>query len=105
MKNFLSCLRRNESHLDFPASNDFKSNLNYLLEAWSVEEAIDFNDQVVNVIDLICDFPQLYPKTNYRELGKAVINKRITLFYKVNNEEITLMRFWNNYQDPEKIIA
>jgi hypothetical protein len=64
---------------------------------------IEFIEDVEAVIELIKKHPELYPLTDYAEVRKAVIRKQITLFFRVKNKEIHLIRFWNNYQDPQKL--
>jgi plasmid stabilization system protein ParE len=82
---------------------DYHQNIDYLLTDWSEQVAIDFIEDVDTVIDLIKSYPELYPLTNYHKIRKAVIRKQVTLFFKASENEIQLIRFWNNYQDPDKM--
>lgn len=82
---------------------DYQQNIDYLLKEWSEQVAIEFIEDVEAVIELIKSHPELYPLTDYREIRKAVIRKQITLFFKSKKGEIHLIRFWNTYQDPEKL--
>ncbi len=81
---------------------DYYQNLDYLLMEWGEQVAIDFANHVNTIIEIICEYPDIFPLSSYRGIRKAVINKRITLYYKADEDTITLMRFWNNYKDPEK---
>jgi plasmid stabilization system protein ParE len=80
---------------------DYHQNIDYLVKEWSEQVALEFMEDVAIVIELIKSHPELYPLTDYRDIRKAVIRKQITLFFRVKNKAIHLIRFWNNYQNPE----
>ncbi len=82
---------------------DYHHNIDFLIGEWSVQVAVEFIEDVETVIGLIQIHPELYPITDYREIRKAVIRKQITLFFKVEDSAIHLIRFWNNYQNPERL--
>lgn len=81
------------------AVTDYHQNIDYLLREWSEQVAMEFIEDVQAVVDLIKNHPALYPLTGYKGVRKAVIRKQITLFFKADNDEVHLIRFWNNYQD------
>jgi len=83
--------------------NDYHSNIDFLLERWTTHIAQEFVEQVEGILELIAIFPETYPLSNYRDVRKAVIRKQISLFYKIDGEDILLLRFWNNYQNPKKL--
>jgi hypothetical protein len=58
-------------------------------------------DEVDAVLELILINPKLYPNSQYKSLRKAVIKHQITLFYKLTENEIYLVRFWNNFKNPD----
>ena len=85
------------------AAEDYYQNIGYLLESWSEESAINFINEVDSVLEIIKERPEVYLLSGYRSVRKAVIRKQITLFYKVEGTRIYLVRFWNNYQNPESM--
>lgn len=85
------------------AVKDYHQNIDYLLAKWSSQVAIEFIEDVQASIELIKSHPDLYPLTDHQEIRRAVIRKQITLFFKVKDKQIHLIRFWNNYQNPEKL--
>lgn len=85
------------------ASNDYLSNIEYLLNKWSESSATSFINEVDAIIELLKVNPNAFPETDYLQIRKAVIRKQISLFYKVINGNIYLLRFWNTYQNPESI--
>ena len=82
---------------------DYHQNIDYLLKEWTEQVALEFIEEVEATIELINDFPELYPLTEYLGVRKALVRKQITLFFRIKDEKIHLIRFWNNYQDPKKL--
>lgn len=85
------------------AVEDYHQNIDYLLENWSVKVALEFTEDVEAIIQLIKARPELYPLSDYKEIRRAVVRRQITLFFKVKDETISLIRFWNNHRDIEKL--
>ena len=85
------------------AIEDYHQNIDYLLKNWSVKVALEFTEDVEAIIQLIKAHPELYPLSDYTEIRRAVVRRQITLFFKIKNETIDLIRFWNNYKDIEKL--
>lgn len=82
---------------------DYHQNIDFLLEKWSVQVAVEFMEDVETIIELVERQPEIYPLTDYQGIRKAVVRKQITLFFRLTDETIHLIRFWNNYQDPERL--
>jgi plasmid stabilization system protein ParE len=85
------------------ALSDYHQNIDYLLKDWSIDVASEFVEDVEASIELIKTHPALYPLTDYNKIRRAIINKQITLFFTVSDKGIYLIRFWNNYQNPQKL--
>ena len=84
---------------------DYHQNIDYLQREWSSQIALEFISDVEASIELIKSHPNLYPLTDYKGIRKAVIRKQITLFFKVEDKKLYLIRFWNNYQNPANLRA
>jgi len=83
---------------------DYWENIDYLLEEWSAKEASRFIALVDKNINVIKQNPRIFAKTRYKNIRAVVITPQITLYYRVINRNIIeLIRFWNNYQNPENI--
>ena len=82
---------------------DYHQNIDFLLEKWSVQVAVEFMEDVETIIELVERQPEKYPLTDYQGIRKAVVRKQITLFFRLKDETIHLIQFWNNYQDPERL--
>ncbi|KYG74477.1 plasmid stabilization system protein ParE [Roseivirga ehrenbergii] len=85
------------------AFEDYLENIRFLIRRWSEKSAINFIDEVDTIIDLLKLNPEAFPLSNYKSIRRAVVRKQITLFYKVEDETIILVRFWNTYKNPESL--
>ncbi|WP_125722290.1 type II toxin-antitoxin system RelE/ParE family toxin [Flavobacterium ustbae] len=83
------------------AQKDFWNNIDYLEAEWSEKIVLNFIEKVNTTIDLLKNDNVLFVKTNYRNVYKVVITKHISLYYRIENSKIELLRFWNNFQDLE----
>ncbi|GAA6767609.1 MULTISPECIES: type II toxin-antitoxin system RelE/ParE family toxin [Flavobacterium] len=84
------------------AKQDFWNNIDYLETEWSEKAAQNFIDKVNTTIELLKNDNVLFIKTNYKSVYKIVITKHISLYYRIENTNLELLRFWNTFQDTEK---
>ncbi len=82
------------------ADEDFEQNLEYLLEEWTEEVALNFTDETKRVLDIILVTPKAFQKHKKMKCHIVPITKHITLYYDVKRKEIELLRFWNNFKNP-----
>ena len=85
------------------ATEDYLSNIEYLLIRWSERSASNFIDEVDEIINLIKLNPEAFPTTTYKGVRRVVVRKQITLYYKAEKGTLTLIRFWNNYKNPKRL--
>lgn len=78
--------------------------LEYLVENWTFKELEAFIDRTEEVINHICDNPSLYPHSAESNAHKCVVVKQVSLFYRVKVDVIELLVFWDNRQDPAKLL-
>jgi len=84
------------------AKKDFWNNIDYLEGEWSEKAAQNFIDKVNTTIELLKNDNVLFIKTNFKSVYKIVITKHISLYYRIENTNLDLLRFWNTFQDTEK---
>lgn len=84
------------------AKKDFWNNIEYLEAEWSERVALSFIEKVNTTIELLKNDNVLFIKTNYKSVYKIVINKHISLYYRIANTNLELLRFWNTFQNSEK---
>ena len=76
---------------------DYYQNISYLLQNWSEKEAQNFIDKVFEIETMLAKGNIEFQNTDRVEIKRCVINKQISLFYRViNRKNIELLRFWNN---------
>lgn len=84
------------------AKIDYWKNIEYLENEWSPKEVISFIKEVEYNIDLLQKNNIFFVKTGYKNVYKLIIVKQVSLFYRIDDNRIELLRFWNNYQDLSK---
>lgn len=78
--------------------------LEYLDDKWTVKEIEAFINRTEEVINYICDNPMLYPYSKESDTHKCVVVKQVSLFYRVRTTTIELLVFWDNRQDPIRLL-
>ncbi|ALM49804.1 hypothetical protein AMR72_13360 [Flavobacterium psychrophilum] len=84
------------------AKADYWKNIEYLEKEWSPKEVISFIKEVEYNIQLLKGNNVFFVKTGYKDVYKIVVTKQVSLFYRITDDTIELLRFWNNYQDLTK---
>ena len=83
------------------ASQDLTSILKYLETQWSIKTSFDFVEILEKKITLIRSNPYLYPSfKNNRPVRKCVLNKQVTLYYRIKNHEVQIITLFNNRKNP-----
>jgi len=78
--------------------------LEYLDEKWTEKELKAFIHRTEEVILYICDNPLLYPYSKESDTYKCVIVRQVSLFYRKKATTIELLMFWDNRQNPAKLL-
>ena len=84
------------------AKSDYSRNIEYLLEKWGLDAAREFADNVANILNQIVMMPGMFPTSGYKKVRKVIACRQISILYKVEEQRIVLLRFWDNRQDPGK---
>jgi plasmid stabilization system protein ParE len=82
-----------------PAEIDYWKNIQYLENEWTLKEVHNFMDKVDELIDLLEKGNVTFKPTDYKDTFQVPVVKQITLYYRVADNKVELLRFWNNYQD------
>lgn len=91
-------------HWNKLAKSDFIENIDYLILNWSEKEAQNFINKVFEIESVLEKGIIDFQETDLKDIRRCVINKHISLFYKIIDEKnIEFLRFWNNLQNPEKL--
>ncbi len=86
------------------ASEDYREILDYIITRFGLASARKFDKQVEEVLEMIIQFPFMYPALGERTDKRCcVISKQTTLYYRVSSEVIELITFWNNRRNPSSL--
>ena len=86
------------------AIHNLENILDYLITNWSQTEVDKFKRKLSRQIELILQFPKMFPVSDYNPtLRKAVLSKQTTVFYQVKESEIYLVYLFVNRQDIKKV--
>ena len=77
--------------------------LEYLEEHWTFREIQNFINRVEYVVELIRKSPVQYPVSKEKNIHRCVVVKQVSLFFRVKENNIELLVFWDNRQDPAKL--
>jgi hypothetical protein len=76
--------------------------LEYLEEKWTEREIEKFINRTDEVIDYIINNPFQYQRIKHNT-HKAVLNRQVSLFYKIDESNVFLQFFWDNRRDPKNL--
>jgi plasmid stabilization system protein ParE len=86
------------------AENTFRQNVFYLIEEWNGVVAENFIAKTEEVIAVISTHPLLYPIfLKGKRIHKCLVVKQISLYYRIFDDRIDLLIFWNNFQNPRRL--
>ena len=88
------------------AISSFHHNIEYLEVKWGEKEIDNFIEKTDEAIELIEAYPRVFPMQN-RRLGirKCVVMSPISLYYRINCNNIDLLLFWMNKMNPSLLNA
>lgn len=79
--------------------------LEYLQDNWPEKVTENFIARTEEVLEHIAENPDLYIYSNITTCYRCVVVKQISLFYRVKNKSAELLIFWDNRQNPEKLLS
>lgn len=83
------------------AMDDYLENIDYLEKNWTELEIKNFIAKTDDVLGKLKMDNIRFLSTGYRDTFRVPITKHVTLFYMLRENEVILLRFWNNYQNPD----
>lgn len=88
-----------------PEANErLKEIILYLVNEWSVNSAAKFIDILNDKLSHIKQFPLMYPALEDNiDIHFCVINKQITLYYRINESEIDVITLFDTRSNPSKL--
>jgi hypothetical protein len=77
--------------------------LEYLEQNWTIKEIENFINRVEYVVQHIRKSPLQYPASKEKNIHRCVVVKQVSLFFRIRGNDIELLVFWDNRQDPAKL--
>jgi len=85
------------------ASLKFDQIVTYLLDEWGENVAKEFIQKVFDFFDILSDFPEIGSLENKeKNIRGFTIVKQVTLFYRIKDDTVILILFFDNRQNPNK---
>lgn len=85
------------------SKQDYLNLLDYLEIHWSDKVVKRFNNRLLSILELIGERPELYPSSDKNgQVRRCVINKQISLYYRIGKDRIELLTLFDNRQNPAK---
>ncbi|CAL65903.1 type II toxin-antitoxin system RelE/ParE family toxin [Christiangramia forsetii] len=82
---------------------ELQETIKYLEEEWTEKELENFSEQLDHTIELISKNPELFQVSKKKKnIRRAVIARFNTMYYRLNNENVEILSFFSNRQDPNK---
>ena len=79
--------------------------LDYLENEWSLKVKNEFIEKLDRCVLQISKHPESYPVSGkFPGLYKCIVTKQTTLYYRIKENEIQVIAFFDNKQDPQKFI-
>jgi plasmid stabilization system protein ParE len=86
------------------AEETFSQNIDYLEENWNIAVIENFLQKTEEALDIISKHPLTFPLVSKKKrIHKYLVVSQISLYYQVSKTQISLIIFWNNYQNPKKL--
>ena len=85
------------------ASIKFDQIITYLLNEWDEKTAKEFIGKVFDFLDILTDFPEIGSLENKeKNIRGFTITRQVNLFYRIKENNIILIIFFDNRQNPQK---
>jgi plasmid stabilization system protein ParE len=84
------------------ALEDYFENIAFLERRWTEREARRFIEATKQVLDIVKRSPTTFRKTS-GDVRQVPIVPQITMYYRISGQSVQVLRFWNNYQNPERL--
>ena len=90
-----------------PTLDDMSQEIGYVCSEFGVKAARKAEAKIRERVNQLCDFPRLgmvYEGLRYHGDEVRVLHiRQVSVIYTFQDDMITLVAVWNNYQDPEQL--
>jgi plasmid stabilization system protein ParE len=82
------------------AKDTFLATILFIRFKWGDNSADKFVERTYAVLDTIAQQPLLFKAYQGNNVRKGLITKHTSIIYRVNNNRIEVLFFWDNRQEP-----
>lgn len=74
----------------------------FISTKWSENIAAEFEIKTLKILDLLSRHPQMFPLMDKkRNIRRCLITKQTSMYYRIDENEIFIITFFDNRQNPE----
>jgi plasmid stabilization system protein ParE len=81
------------------AKKSYEEVIEFLAQRWSQKEINQFILRTEEVLILMSNNPNIYPIVS-PDIHRCILSKHNSLFFKINDDKITILACWDNRKDP-----
>jgi toxin YoeB len=85
------------------AEAEFIEILIYLESEFGINITLRCMEDVEKMLDHIAEFPFAFVSYDDGSVRRAVVNKQLSIFYRINEGIVELLSFWDNRRDLETL--
>jgi len=82
---------------------EFVEILTYLETEFDLNVVLRCMEDVEQILEHIAEFPFAFSAYNEILVRRAVVNKQLSIFYRINEGVVELLSFWDNRRDTAKL--
>jgi hypothetical protein len=71
---------------------------------WTKKDVESFYEEIDAVLEKLSIGNLTFKPSGYKNTYEVPIIKQIILYYQIQDNDIILVRFWNNYSDPNNLV-
>lgn len=76
----------------------------YLIAKFSPRVSKRFMEETMKTIKNIAQLPHLFPQSqNHHRVRKCVLHPNTTMYYRVDDKQLAILRLFSNRQHPSKL--
>lgn len=85
------------------ALGELEKTIEYLEKNFPRSQLEKLSQKIESIVNLISQNPQLFSKSDKKGVYRVTILKFNTMYYRVQGDNIEILSFFSNRQDPKKM--
>lgn len=85
------------------AEKSFDNIVTFIENKWSEKSAEEFVKKTNRVLTQISEQPEIFEESEKKGIRKGLIARKTSVFYRIYQNYIRLLFFWDNRRDPNKL--